>query len=563
MPRTAPLLRLRATLSRAFGVTSGRRAGLVRRFLEGHDKTAPTYWLQLSLAVGISIFGLVLDNTGVVIGAMLVSPLMEPIVGLGLGLTVGSAVITLRCVLRLAWSLLAAIGGAAAVTAALPFHEVTREIAARAAPTALDLLVAAFCAIAAALTTVRAASDSAAAAAGTAIAIALVPPLSVVGFGLGTANLQLAGGASLLFVANFCAILLVTVVAFLLFGFTGVSLQAAGAERGAGHLSGRAGLWLQSVFGSRLSPVLRFLMPALLLAIVYLPLRQALSEVTWQVRTRKAVERALEAAAVADRLVRSSVVVERGTVAVQLLVVGRTSEADALERRLLAQLAESTGVRPTVEVRAVSEATRESAVTAQVGASLPPPPRPDVVATQQEIASALAGAWPAATAGRLLHWRTGPAGLRTSRLELIHLGKPIGNAGDQLLSGLLSRELRAEVKVQTRALPPQIEAASPDPPVSFVVAVVGALELLTELDGVEACLIWPAPAPAKRRGKVAVPDRAAEARETIERALAGGPAGRVRTQVGTIWRLEVGGSPCAPIPASANAPGSHEAPPSP
>ena len=84
----------------------------------------------------------------------------------------------------------------------------TRALTTRTSPTALDLLVAVFCAIAAAYAQVRSGSDTTATAAGTAIGIALVPPLCVVGYGLGTRSREIASGAALLFTANLCAILL-------------------------------------------------------------------------------------------------------------------------------------------------------------------------------------------------------------------------------------------------------------------------------------------------------------------------------------------------------------------
>ena len=91
--------------------------------------------------------------------------------------------LVLRAALRVVLSVLLVVTGAALLVLALPFHEITSEIATRVAPTALDLLVAVFCALTAAYTTVRPGSDTTAAAAGTAIGIALVPPLCTVGFG--------------------------------------------------------------------------------------------------------------------------------------------------------------------------------------------------------------------------------------------------------------------------------------------------------------------------------------------------------------------------------------------
>jgi len=179
----------------ALGVDESARTETVVAMLQNNRRRAPGYWIQLTLAMGIATLGLVLGSTAVVIGAMLVSPLMGPIIELGMGFAVGSSFLVLRAAIRVVWSVVIVVGGAALLTLALPFHEVTGEIAARTAPTALDLLVAVFCALTAAYTTVRPASDTTAAAAGTAIGIALVPPLCVIGFGLGTGSVSIAGGA--------------------------------------------------------------------------------------------------------------------------------------------------------------------------------------------------------------------------------------------------------------------------------------------------------------------------------------------------------------------------------
>jgi uncharacterized hydrophobic protein (TIGR00271 family) len=553
MVRFAPFLRPRARLSRAFGVSPGRRVALVRSMLEGHTKSAASYWLQLALATGIATLGLALDNTGVVIGAMLVSPLMGPIVALGMGLAVGSALIALRSFLRVVWSLLAVVGGAALITAALPFHEVTREIASRTTPNALDLLVAAFCAVAAALTTVRSASDSATAAAGTAIAIALVPPLCVAGFGIGTASRAIAGGATMLFVANFCAILLLAVVTFLVFGFTGGVAEVAGdMAADDGRLVGRATRRLQSLFGSRYSPALRLLMPVTLLAIVYLPLSRALREVTWQVRTRAAVERALKQGWVADRLVRSSVQVERGTVHVRLLIVGRSQEARTLEQELTGHIASGSGTTPHVEVRAVPDldAVRETTRLAQISAALPPATTgSDWTGVQRQLAEALAVAWPGADAGRLLGWRMEPAGAAAGKLEVLHLGQALGRPGEVMLGALLSKSLHLELTVRAVALAPRLVHATAEPSPAWLVDVLATLDRVSQVEGLYACLlIPPASAPPARGRRSSVTTAAAANRAALVAATARMPPGRSAVADATEWRLELQQVPCGQAP---------------
>ena len=123
------------------------------------------------------------------------------------------------------------------------------------------------CAISAAYTTVRPGSDTTSTAAGTAIGIALVPPLCVVGYGIGTSARPIWSGAALLFTANFCAILLFAVICFLTLGYGAVSsteLERAELERqGSGPIR-RVIRTIQVFFGLRYGRLFRVLMPLVL-----------------------------------------------------------------------------------------------------------------------------------------------------------------------------------------------------------------------------------------------------------------------------------------------------------
>src|SRR5690606_12548527 len=142
----------------------------------------------------------------------------------------------------------------------------------------------------------------------------------------------------LLFVANLSAILLFAVLSFLLLGYNDVDAEQLAADHLGGgttrtdQLAGRVQQWVTTAFGSRYGFGMRLVVPVLFLASVYFPLRKALDEVAWQVRTRTAVARILEEEAGAA--VQRTVSVERGAVAVQLLQVGDTDGAEELERRL-------------------------------------------------------------------------------------------------------------------------------------------------------------------------------------------------------------------------------------
>jgi uncharacterized hydrophobic protein (TIGR00271 family) len=156
--------RLQHWAAEAVHIDEAGRADTVVTMLANNARRAPGYWIQLVLATGIATLGLVLNSTAVVIGAMLVSPLMGPLVELGMGFAVGSSLLVMRASLRVLLSVGIAIAAAALITMSLPFQEITAEVSARAAPTLLDLLVAMFCALTAAYTTVRPGSDTTAAA---------------------------------------------------------------------------------------------------------------------------------------------------------------------------------------------------------------------------------------------------------------------------------------------------------------------------------------------------------------------------------------------------------------
>lgn len=69
-----------------------------------------SYWLEIIFSAGIATFGLVLNSPAVIIGAMLISPLMSPIMATGLALAVGDLYLTIRALLNLVLSIAAAVG---------------------------------------------------------------------------------------------------------------------------------------------------------------------------------------------------------------------------------------------------------------------------------------------------------------------------------------------------------------------------------------------------------------------------------------------------------------------
>lgn len=179
-----------------------------------------TWWVMLVLSVAIASFAVLADSTAVVIGAMLVAPLMTPILGLAGALVNGWGRRALHSAALVAAGALAAVTLAYGVAAWSPVVltvATNSQIVSRVSPNTIDMLIALAAGAAGAFATVNARVASG--IAGVAIAVALVPPLAVVGICLNVGEFGDAGGAALLFLTNFVAIVLSAGVTFVLTGF--------------------------------------------------------------------------------------------------------------------------------------------------------------------------------------------------------------------------------------------------------------------------------------------------------------------------------------------------------
>ena len=175
------------------------------------------FFFLMVVASVIAISGLLADSTAVVIGAMLVAPLMQPIIGLALGIAVGSRARRKRSIRAITRGAAAAVGVAVVICLLFPIHDASREVMARTSPNLLDLIVALAAGAAGSYGTAR--KSIAGAIPGVAISVALVPPLCVVGFGIATGSWPIAWGATLLFITNLAGIVLVSTQVFMVFGF--------------------------------------------------------------------------------------------------------------------------------------------------------------------------------------------------------------------------------------------------------------------------------------------------------------------------------------------------------
>ena len=203
-------------------ITKERRATVQVRV---HDASKPdfSYYLLVILSSIIATMGLLVNSPAIIIGAMLVAPLMSPIIGIGLAsitgdgrlLRDGALALFLGAVLAVIISVLITLGNLK-----LPFimlEEIPYEVLTRTRPGPIDLAVALAGGSAAAFA--LAMPNISAALPGVAIATAILPPVCAVGIGLAMKQPEVAGGTFLLFITNAITIAFAATAVFFLLGF--------------------------------------------------------------------------------------------------------------------------------------------------------------------------------------------------------------------------------------------------------------------------------------------------------------------------------------------------------
>lgn len=232
------------------------------------------FWLLLVLSSIIASAGVVADSTAAVIGAMIVAPLLGPIQGTMLATVLGDRVNLVR-------SFVMVVAGAAAAIAIgyvigmLVTGDVmaatNSQVAGRVSPRLIDLLAALGTGVVGSVALVR--RDISDTLPGVAIAISLVPPLTVVGLTLESGALGEAAGAMLLFVTNVVAIIATGIVVMSIYGVN--KLSTVGVADGTHRASLRK--------------------PAALLAVMLVIIGLPLSLTSFQIGSKAVVEAAVHA----------------------------------------------------------------------------------------------------------------------------------------------------------------------------------------------------------------------------------------------------------------------------
>jgi uncharacterized hydrophobic protein (TIGR00271 family) len=214
---------MRAIFQAAVEPLSFERRETVLQQLDNASSPGFDFFVLIFLSCTIATFGLITNSAAVIIGAMLVAPLMSPILALSLASVAGEEKMYRRAVLALLEGIFMAVVLSALVSLVadkMPFgmlEEMPAEVLARTHPTPFDLVIALAGGAAAAYALAQ--PQLSAALPGVAISTALMPPLCTCGIGLATRAPSVALGALLLFATNLAAISFAGILVFIWMGF--------------------------------------------------------------------------------------------------------------------------------------------------------------------------------------------------------------------------------------------------------------------------------------------------------------------------------------------------------
>jgi uncharacterized hydrophobic protein (TIGR00271 family) len=272
------------------------------------------YLVLLLLSTLMAATGLFQNSSPTVIGAMILSPLMAPVIVLAMGLIRFDKRLLTASLKTLLLSVAMALAASALFAYAIPLTHMTAQMSARMNPNLLDLAVAFFAGIAAAYGYAHA--RVAKSLAGVAVAVALVPPLSVAGIGLGWASWPMFYGAFLLFLANIAGIIAAAGVTFFLMGFS-------------------SWRYAKTAF------ILKLLMLSAVAIPLYLSTRSLLDMQAFYSRFDKT--EVLHAGTVKAALTLENVTVENGTVTAGIIITVPHDVSEAQKQQLIRILKDKLG----------------------------------------------------------------------------------------------------------------------------------------------------------------------------------------------------------------------------
>lgn len=403
----------REQVERLLRISPQAKPRVYKTVFDAAEVLSLNYGLELILSAGIATLGLVLNSPAVVIGAMLVSPLMGPILAAGLSLAASDLYLGIKSLAGVILSIIAAILFSASIVWLLPFHVPTPEILARTQPNVLDLGVAILSGLAGSIVICRGGEGGGVTAMpGVAIAVALMPPLCAVGFGIGAGfDWAIISGAGLLFLTNLVAI---TASAFVVFYIVRMDAPDVRESIQEAVVGSKQIDWIdralrRTTLSSALGDIGRMRYRTLLILGVFVPLFIPLQRSFTQVRdetiARNVAREAVRLIVPSSSIVTQVVDVTRERVILRLnvaaeyqpedverakeLLLRRTGKAIEIDIRRVAGEEDLRLIRETLASRAAPTPSDPLADLPRVGADL-----------FMRVEKALSEAWPAKSAPR-------------------------------------------------------------------------------------------------------------------------------------------------------------------
>lgn len=203
--------RLRRVFAQRFSLLQDKAEdeAIERRIRDGVELSGATPWI-LMFAILVASIGLNVNSTAVIIGAMLISPLMGPIMGAGLGVALYDFDLVKRALMNLGIATLISLVVSTLYFTLSPLREAQSELLARTSPTIWDVMIALFGGLAGIIGVTR--KETSNVIPGVAIATALMPPVCTAGYALATGQWRFFGGALYLYTINCVFISLATVI---------------------------------------------------------------------------------------------------------------------------------------------------------------------------------------------------------------------------------------------------------------------------------------------------------------------------------------------------------------
>lgn len=180
-----------------------------------------SFYAMVLLAVAMATLGLLLNNSSIIIGSMLISPLLFSLLGVAMGLSMSNEKLTIRSLYTFLLSTVLGISVAVLITILFSSTELLlgEEIISRTFSGLPFMAVAIIAGIAAAFSLVNPKLNES--LTGIAISVALLPPLATIGIGIGILNFDLTRGAIILFITNVIGILSASLIVFSAMNFDG------------------------------------------------------------------------------------------------------------------------------------------------------------------------------------------------------------------------------------------------------------------------------------------------------------------------------------------------------